>query len=343
MIARKPQKFSLNSSESNSEQLHKESASSFSEKLEQKKTAADTATSILEELGVKKTSAKKTNKNNLLNVQRKSASIKKPLVEQKEWDNSLLKDLKTQNAAAKKITAKPADPYKTEAKQTKNKSAATKPAETKPTQVEEPTEPSKDKFGFQEKFVIFTMLVVMGIAVLGFVGGYLKIFDLAIFRQLASGNVHQLEFIGEFEARKVENGYNQLPLFVVEGSIRNTFFESDQVKKIQLKAFVFDAEQQIISSHFTFAGVVLSDEQLGSLSPMDIKSLRHSGDLKLLNSNAETELQKAALITSDTIGQEVPFQVVFFKDVSAIKRTSLQIVSYVRKNKLVYVRASDLQ
>jgi len=78
MIARKPQKFSLNSSESNSEQLHKESASSFSEKLEQKKTAADTATSILEELGVKKTPAKKTNKNNLLNVQRKSASIKKP-------------------------------------------------------------------------------------------------------------------------------------------------------------------------------------------------------------------------------------------------------------------------
>jgi hypothetical protein len=39
----------------------------------------------------------------------------------------------------------------------------------------------------------------------------------------------------------------------------------------------------------------------------------------------------------------VPFQVIFFKDVSSIKRTSLQIVSYVRKNKLVYVRASELQ
>tara|TARA_B100000929_G_scaffold21885_1_gene16517 strand:+ start:1265 stop:1990 length:726 start_codon:yes stop_codon:yes gene_type:complete len=233
--------------ESNSEQLHKESTSSFSEKQQQKKSAVDTATSILEELGVKKTSAKKTNKNNRLNVQRKSASIKKPIVEQKEWNNSLLKDLKTQKSVAKKITAKPTGANKTEPEQTKNKSA-----ETKPTQVENPTDQPKDKIGFQEKFMIFTMLVVLGIAVLGFIGGYLKIFDLAIFRQLASGNVHQLEFVGEFEARKVENGYNRLPLFVVEGSIRNTFFESDQVKKIQLKAFVFDAEQQIISSHFTF-------------------------------------------------------------------------------------------
>ena len=106
---------------------------------------------------------------------------------------------------------------------------------------------------------------------------------------------------------------------------------------------MFDAEQQIISSHFTFAGVVLSDEQLETLSPLDIKSLRHTGDLKLLNSNVETEVQKRSLMTIDTKGQEVPFQVVFFKDVSSIKRTSLQIVSYVRKNKLVYVRASGLE
>ncbi len=126
MIARKPQKFSLNSMESNSEQLHKESSSSLSEKQQQKKSAVDTATSILEELGVKKTSAKKTNKNNRLNVQRKSASIKKPIVEQKEWDNSLLKDLKTQKSAAKKTTVKPTGANKIESKQTKNKSAETK-------------------------------------------------------------------------------------------------------------------------------------------------------------------------------------------------------------------------
>ncbi|MDE0792843.1 MAG: hypothetical protein OSB08_04265 [SAR324 cluster bacterium] len=340
MIARKPQKFSLNSRESNSEELHKESTSSISRKQQQKITAADTATSILEELGVKKSSVKKTNKNNLLNVQRKPTSIKKPKVTQEEWDNSLLKDLKTQKTTEIKIKikAKQSDVNKTDSRQT-----TIKPAETKELQANNLTEQSKDKFGFQEKFVIFVMLAVMGIAVLGFIGGYLKIFDLAIFRQLASGNVHQLEFIGEFEARKVENGYNRLPLFVVEGSIRNTFFESDQVEKIQLKAFAFDSEQQMISSHFTFAGVVLSDVQLETLSPLKIKSLRHSVDLKMLNSNSETEAQKGSLMTSVTKDQEVPFQVVFFKDVSSIKRTSLQIVSYVRKNKLVYVRASDLQ
>jgi hypothetical protein len=338
MIARKPQKFSLNSGGSNSEQLHKESTSSFSEKQQQKKSAADTATSILEELGVKKTSAKKTNKNNLLNVQRESASIKKPTAEQEEWGNSVLKVLKTQKAVTKKIPAHQVEANKTEAKQTK-----TKPTETKQTQAEYTTDPPKDKFGFHEKFVIFAMLVVLGIAVLAFIGGYLKIFDFAIFRQLASGNVHQLEFIGEFDARKVENGYNRLPLFVVEGSIRNTFFESDKVEKIQLKAFAFNSEKQMISSHFTFAGVVLSDKQLETLSPMNIKSLRHSGDLMALNSNAETELQKGSLMTNATKAQEVPFQVVFFEDVSSIKRTSLQIVSYVRKNNLVYVRASDLQ
>jgi hypothetical protein len=331
MIARKPQKFSLNSRESNSEELHKESTPSISGKQQQKITAADTATSILEELGVKNSSDKKTNKNNLLIVQRKSASIKKPKVTQVDWDNSLLNELKTQKAATKKIKPKQSDVNKTDSKQTTKKPA------------ENSTEQAKDKFGFQEKFVVLIMLAVMGIAVMGFIGGYLKIFDLAIFRQLASGNVHQLEFIGEFEARKVENGYNRLPLFVIEGSIRNTFFESDQVEKIQLKAFAFDSEQQMISSHFTFAGVVLSDAQLETLSPLNIKSLRHSVDLRMLNSNTETEVQKGSLMTIATKEQEVPFQVVFFKDVSSIKRTSLQIVSYMRKNKLVYVRASDLQ
>ena len=65
MIARKPQKFSLNSHESNSDELHKESKSSISQKQQQKITAADTATSILEELGVKKSSVNKNNKNNI--------------------------------------------------------------------------------------------------------------------------------------------------------------------------------------------------------------------------------------------------------------------------------------
>ena len=68
MIARKPQKFSLNSGETNSEQLHKERASDFSDKPQQTKFASDTATSILEELGVKKTTSNKTNKNIKLGI-----------------------------------------------------------------------------------------------------------------------------------------------------------------------------------------------------------------------------------------------------------------------------------
>ena len=108
MIARKPQKFSLNSGETNSEQLHKERASDFSDKPQQTKFASDTATSILEELGVKKTTSNKTNKNSLLNVQRKSSPIKNPILEQSELDKSLLKDLKKQKAATKNNKVKQA-------------------------------------------------------------------------------------------------------------------------------------------------------------------------------------------------------------------------------------------
>ena len=99
----------------------------------------------------------------------------------------------------------------------------------------------------------------------------------------------------------------------------------------------------MISSHFTLAGIILSDKELGTLSPENIKSLRHASDLDTYYSNGEIDVQKKYSMNGDTKDQEVPFQVVFFKDVSAIKRTSLQIVSYVRKNKLVYVRAPDLQ
>ena len=323
MIARKPLKFSLNPSEITSPNLHGEDSSSLSTSQQHKKSAADAATSILEELGVKKTSTETLNKNNLLNVQRQTGQKKVSTTESEEWGNRILNDLKRQKAVTKK----------TETKKTENKQ----------TQTEKPATQPKVKSGFHEKFIFFTMLGVIGVATLAFIGGYIKIFDLAIFRQLTSGNVHQLEFVGDFEARQVENGYNRLPLFIVEGTIRNTFFESDTVEKIQLKAFAFDAEKQLISTHFSYAGVVLSDDQLETLSPMNIKALRHSGDLKMLNSSTANEAQSGTLKTGTLKDQGVPFQVVFFKAVPTIKRTSLQIVSYVRNNKLVYVRAPDLQ
>ena len=186
------------------------------------------------------------------------------------------------------------------------------------------------------------MLVVMGVASLAIIGGHLKLLDSAIFYQLVGGNVHQLEFAGEFEARLVENGYNRLPVFVVEGSIRNTFNESDQIKKIQLKAFAFDADQQLIANHFTYAGTVLSDEQLESLSPMDIKALRHSSEFGIQDSTALTNDKNDLLNTSLPQAPLIPFQVVFIKSVATIKKTSLQIVSYVRNNKIVYVHAPNL-
>jgi len=186
------------------------------------------------------------------------------------------------------------------------------------------------------------MLVVMGVASLAIIGGHLKLLDTAIFYQLIGGNVHQLEFAGEFEARLVENGYNRLPVFVVEGSIRNTFNESDQIKKIQLKAFAFDADQQLITNHFTYAGTILSDEQLESLNPMDIKALRHSSEFGIQDSTALTNDKNDLLNTTLPQAPLIPFQVVFIKSVATIKKTSLQIVSYVRNNKIVYVHAPNL-
>ena len=38
----------------------------------------------------------------------------------------------------------------------------------------------------------------------------------------------------------------------------------------------------------------------------------------------------------------IPFQAVFIKSVPTIKKTSLQIVSYVRNNKIVYVHTPNL-
>ncbi|MDC0225079.1 hypothetical protein OAK62_06555 [Deltaproteobacteria bacterium] len=178
-------------------------------------------------MGVKKTTSNKTNKNSPLNVQRKSSPIKNPILEQSELDKSLLKDLKNQKAATKNNKVKQTNANKIEHK------------ETKQSQSKKSKEKLKGGGGFQEKFLLFTMFALMGIAFLSFIGGYLKVFDLAMLHQLTSGNMHQLEFMEGFKARKVENGYNRLPLFVVEGSIHNSFFKSNQVKKNPIKGISF--------------------------------------------------------------------------------------------------------
>jgi len=347
MLSRKPKKFSLldelgvkrsssvkskNSSDSPSVRIRKEGLSLLTPKPKRKKSAADAATSILDELGVKRSSSVRSKNISPVGIQKKAEQKKETTEELESWERITLKNHEIQIPHTKTKILNKSTTKKTEQKKfEKIDSSAQKTAEL-----------PEVKFGFHEKFVLLSMLVVMGVASLAIIGGNLKLLDSAIFYQLVGGNVHQLEFVGEFEARLVENGYNRLPVFVVEGSIRNTFNESDQIKKIQLKAFAFDADQQLIANHFTYAGTVLSDEQLESLSPMDIKALRHSSEFGIQDSTSLTNDKNDLLNTSLPQAPLIPFQVVFIKSVATIKKTSLQIVSYVRNNKIVYVHAPNL-
>ena len=347
MLSRKPKKFSLldelgvkrsssvrskNSSDGPSVSIRKEGLSLLSTKPKRKKSAADAATSILDELGVKRSSSVRSKKISPVGIQKKAEQKKETTEELESWERIILKNHEIQIPHTKTKILNKSTTKKTEQKKfEKIDSSAQKTAEL-----------PEVKFGFHEKFVLLSMLVVMGVASLAIIGGHLKLLDSAIFYQLVGGNVHQLEFAGEFEARLVENGYNRLPVFVVEGSIRNTFNESDQINKIQLKAFAFDADQQLIANHFTYAGTVLSDEQLESLSPMHIKALRHSSEFGIQDSTALTNNKNDLLNTNLPQAQLIPFQVVFIKSVATIKKTSLQIVSYVRNNKIVYVHTPNL-
>jgi hypothetical protein len=317
MIERKPHKFSLNSSETNGLKLPKEDSSSFFSQ-QRNKTAAETATSILKELGINKSSENESVKSNAGNIGRKA--------EQKIYQTK-----KNQDQQNRKF--KDFDGLKPESK---NYHSRLKNEDKKK------SEPSKINFGLHENLILFVMFCVLAIAGLAFVGGYLKIFDSSIFYQLTSKNLHHLEFEGEFKARQVENGYNRLPLLIVEGNISNSLDNSYNVQKIQLKASAFDSENRIIASHFAYAGNVLTDEHLEKFSPLDIKAMRHSEGLEIPMSegfpstkekNQNTVLQK----------QRIPFQLVFFKAVKNIKRTSIQIVSYVRNNKILFIRSPDLQ
>ena len=98
----------------------------------------------------------------------------------------------------------------------------------------------------------------------------------------------------------------------------------------------------MIASHFTYAGAVLTDEQFEELSPLDITAMRHSEDMVVLSSSGFVETQKNSL-NPGLHQQEIPFQLVFFKSVQSIKRASVQIVSYVRNNKIVFVRSPSLK
>ena len=98
----------------------------------------------------------------------------------------------------------------------------------------------------------------------------------------------------------------------------------------------------MITSHFTYAGNVLTDEQLEEFSTLDITAMRHSEDMEVFSSSGFTSTQENSLNTGlQKLG--IPFQLVFLKSVQNINRTSVRIVSYVRNNKIIFVRAPSLQ
>ena len=338
MIERKSYKSLKNSRESNSKN-NRERDSFISSVTEQKeKTAAETASSILEELGVKKSSSKKTQKNNLLNAQRKDTKKKDSSIELGERGIGILNGMKKEKIDTLSKTSSKIQNRKIESgiKQKEEKKLW-----NPNNKIEKPPNKGIDKFGLHEKSIFFSLFCIILVSILAYVGGYIK-FDITVFRQLFKSNPNQLEFFGEFNARQVENGYNRIPLFVVEGTIRNSFADSDNIKKIQLKAYAFDYEQRLIESHFTFSGLVLSDAQLETLSPMHIKTLGQIGDFSLLDSPVDEKEFISNTIEKKSIFEEkIPFQVVFFKDVSKIKSTSIEVISYVRNEDLVLLGSSN--
>ena len=91
MIARKPQKFSLNSSETPSLKLPKEDSSSFFNR-HSNKTAAEAATSILEDLGINKSLENETAKSNAGNIDRNTEKNIQQTKKHQVQENQLLKD-----------------------------------------------------------------------------------------------------------------------------------------------------------------------------------------------------------------------------------------------------------
>jgi len=330
MLSKKSKKFSINSTKRTPVSIHNKGLSLESLKQKPKNSAADVATSILDELGVKRPSSIRSKKIFLEKSHKKNDPRKKVSEILVNRERKFFKNHEVQKFQTKTLSKLDRGKTHQEKVEKLNSSA------------EKTVVRSIVNFGFHEKFVLLSMLMVMGFTALAIIGGHLKLLDTAIFYQLFGGNVHQLEFEGEFEARLVENGYNRLPVFVVEGSIRNTFNESDQIKKIQLKAIAFDDEQRLITTHFTYAGNILSDKQLESMSPLDIKSLRHSSKFEILNSSEVMKDEGQSLNTFLPQSPMIPFQAVFIKSVPTIKKTSLQIVSYVRNNKIVYVHTPNL-
>ena len=98
----------------------------------------------------------------------------------------------------------------------------------------------------------------------------------------------------------------------------------------------------MISSHFTYAGNVLNDKQLEEFSLSDIKAIRHSEDIEIIGTSLIPSTQKHSF-NSDLEKQRIPFQLIFLKSVKSIKRTTVQIVSYVNNKEIIFLRSPELK
>ena len=70
--------------------------------------------------------------------------------------------------------------------------------------------------------------------------------------------------------------------------------------------------------------------------------MRHSDGTVILSSPVYASTQEKSL-NPGLQKKVIPFQLVFLKSVQNIKRTSVQIISYVRNNKIVFVRSPEPQ
>ena len=135
MIERKPHKFSLNSSETNGLKIPKEDSSSFFSQ-QRNKTAAETATSILEEMGVNKSSENESVKSNAGNIGRKAEQKIYQTKKNQDQQNRIIKDFDGLKPESKNYNSR----LKNEDKKT--------------------SESSKVNFGLHENLILFIMFCV---------------------------------------------------------------------------------------------------------------------------------------------------------------------------------------
>ena len=154
MIARKPQKFSLNSSETNTLKLPKEDSSSFFNQ-HRSKTAAEAATSILEDLGINKSSENETVTSKAGNIGRKPEQKILQTKKYQDPKNQFIKDFDRLKPENKNYHSR----LKCRAKKT-----STENMDDKKT-----NDQSKVKFGFHENLILLVIFCVFAVAGIAFV------------------------------------------------------------------------------------------------------------------------------------------------------------------------------